>query len=197
MVVLAALAATWSGAASAQGGSATSTSPPRDGASYEVRLQDLHERIELLHEQLKRMQDRQKLLSDSGSPVLGPVQAEIAFADEMSGAFVVTGVRVWIDETLVYARTNDDGALGALRRVRAFEGSVPPGEHTVRVSLRLAGNGAVLPYMRAYHFEVSDTRTFVATERRAATLTIHAFERGDVTTPFDQRPAVAWEESAR
>jgi hypothetical protein len=190
--IVAALGATWTGGASAQNDSAPPPSP-RDGGSYRVRLQDLQERVETLHEQLRRMQEKQKFLTDSLPTAAGPVEADIDVRDLTTSAYVLTSVRVWLDDQLVYLRTDEGGALGDLRAVTAFHGSIPPGEHSVRVDVRLAGNGALLPYMRAYRFEVRDERRFVATEGHPSHVTIRAYERGDVTTPFEQRPAIAWE----
>lgn len=187
--VVAALAATWSGGASAQSGS--TPAPPRDGAAYQVRLQDLHERVEELHQQLRRLQQREKLLADSAPAALGAVQAEVNVRDMTTSAFVLTGVRVWVDDQLAYQKTAEDGALGDLHAVTAFHGMVTAGEHVVRVEMRLAGNGAVLPYMRAYHFELKDERRFTAAEGHPTTVTVGVYEKGDVTTPFEQRPAIA------
>lgn len=183
----------WSGGAAAQTGGAPPT--PGDGAAYTVRLKDLQERVELLHEQVRRMQQRQKLLGAS-VPSSGPVQAEIDVRDLTTSAFVLMGVKVWLDDQLVYQRSEGGAAVGD-RAVTAFRGGVAPGEHTVRVSVDLAGNSALLPYMRAYHFEVRDERRFVATEGHAASVTIGAFERGDVTTPLEQRPAISWDTQPR
>jgi hypothetical protein len=182
----------WTGGAAAQGGSAQPA--PRDGGSYEVHLRDLQERVEQIKEQVRRMQIRDKLLADSmPSGLVAGTPVEIDLRDRTTGAFVVTGVRVWIDDQLVYDRSDEQGALGSLRAVMAYSGVAPAGEHTARVVVRLAGNGAVLPYMRAYHFEVTDERRFVAIEGRPTTVTIGAYERGGVTTPFELRPAISWE----
>jgi hypothetical protein len=178
----------WSGGAVAQTGSATAT--PGDGAAYTVRLKDLQERVELLHEQVRRMQQRQKLLG--AAPMAGTVQAAIDVRDLTTSTFVLTGMKVWLDGQLVYERAEDGVPLGD-RAVTAFRGGVSPGEHVVRVSVDLAGNSALLPYMKAYRFEVHDERRFVATEGYPESVTVGAFERGDVTTPLEQRPAVSWE----
>lgn len=183
----------WSGGAVAQTGSAPAA--PGDGAAYTVRLKDLQERVELLHEQVRRMQQRQKLLG--ATPLAGSVQAEIDVRDLTTTAFVLTGVKVWLDDQLVYARVEDGAALGDQRAATAFRGGVSAGEHTVRVSVDLAGNGSLLPYMKAYRFEVRDERRFVASEGHPASVTVGAFERGDVTTPLEQRPGVSWEIQAR
>jgi hypothetical protein len=189
--IVMALGATWSGGAAAQNGS---TPPaPKDGGTYQVRMQDLKERIDELKEQVRRMEQRAKLLADSTPSAVGPVEADIDVRDLTTSAYMLTSVHVWLDDQLVYVRTDEGGALGDLRAVTAFHGSIAPGEHTVRIDARLSGNGSMLPYMRAYRFEVRDERRFVATEGRPAHVTIRAYERGDVTTPFEQRPAIAWE----
>jgi hypothetical protein len=186
--IVAALCATWSGEASAQNGS---TQPPPDAASYHVRLQDLQERVDEIHQQLRRMQTRQKMLAESAPMAVSTVQADVEVRDLTTSAFVLTGVRVWLDDQLVYGRTADEGALGDLHAVTAFHGTVTPGEHAVRVEMHLAGNGAVLPYMRAYRFQLRDERRFTAVEGHPSAVTVGVYDRGDVTTPFEQRPAIA------
>ena len=180
-------AATWSGGAAAQNGQTA------EGASYQVRLQDLHDRVEQLHEQLRRMQNRQKLLGAAAPSAVASVPTEIELEDDTTSALLLTGVRVWIDGALVYERTEAAAPRDADGALPVFVGTVTPGRHSVQVDLRLSGNGAILPYMRAYRFEVKDAHAFVAAEGHPATLVVHAFERGDATTPFDQRPAVGWD----
>jgi hypothetical protein len=190
-VVTAVLGATWSLDAVAQGAGAP-PAQPQTGSTYVIRVRELNDRVEQLQEQLRRLQQRQRLLAES-TATSGPVLADVELVDRTTSAYVVTGLRVWIDDALVYQRSDDAGALGTLKRVTAFHGPVSAGGHSVRVEAKLAGNGAVLPYMRAYHFEVRDEGAFTAIEGRPLALRLAVFERGGVTTPFDQRPAIAME----
>jgi hypothetical protein len=165
-VVVAAIATAWSGAAWAQDVVASGAPP----AIHEVAP------------------------ARPKSPAPATVGARIDLTNDFSNAFVVAGVSVWVDDQLVYQRSED---AGSMHRMHAFRGKVAPGEHTVRVTMRLAGSGPGLPYMRGYRFDVSDRRIFVATEGHDAEVTVRAFERGGVTTPLAERPALAWRESVR
>jgi hypothetical protein len=202
---------TWSGAASAQG----STPQPRDGATYEVRLRelerqinelmerkppapatyevrlkDLSQRLEELRERLRRIESRERLITDSMVHGVDGAPTEIDVHDLTTSAFVVTSIQVWVDGEPVYVRTNDRGVLGEDRAAFLYGGVLAAGDHGVRVQVRLAGNGAVLPYMRAYHFEVTEERRFTV-DHASMRLDIRIYERGDQITPFEQRPAIA------
>jgi hypothetical protein len=178
----------WSPGASAQNGS--STPPLRDGASYEVKLRELRERVEELHQQLRMAQVRAAMAAGAVSSVATGAPVAIDVRDVTTSALIVTGIRVWLDDELVYVRSSGDGALGEARAASAFHGVVVAGDHTVRVQVLLAGNGAVLPYMRAYHFEINADRR-LSVDHLPARVDIRIYERGDVTTPLEQRPALA------
>jgi hypothetical protein len=130
------------------------------------------------------------LSAGSNHSTLVSAPLAIDLRDLTTGALVVTGVRVWLDGELEYVRIDERGALGEARGASAFRGVVPPGDHTVRVQVLLAGNGAVLPYMRAYHFEINEERR-LNVDHSPAGVDIRVYERGGVTTPFEQRPALA------
>jgi hypothetical protein len=197
--------ATLSGAAMAQPGQpateqqqqqqppTSATQPPADGATLHTRVQGIYSRSEVIKEQLRRMQNRMQLLEGQLAPEGGPARVDVAVADAMTNAFVLVGVHVWIDGKPVYERDDDSGALGSIDSIPAFGGAMTAGEHQVRVVLRLVGNGAVLPYLRSYHFEVADEHTVDVAAGHPLTLTVRAYERGDKTTPFEKRPAVTWE----
>jgi hypothetical protein len=66
----------------------------------------------------------------------------------------------------------------------------------VSAILDFRGNGAVLTYLSGYRFEVRSRHAITVAGGKTTTLAITAFERGNVTTPFEQRPAVMWSQSA-
>jgi hypothetical protein len=160
-----------------------------DGPSLRVHLQETRNRLDEISSELRRMQVRLKLASAAFEAA---PQADIAISDAISGAFVVTGVHVWLDETPVYERDDDSGVLRS--DLHVLSGPIAAGEHVVRIAIRLRGDGTLLPYMRAYRFEVRSTRKFAATPGQIATLYARAFERGNPTTPYVQLPAVEWGE---
>lgn len=170
-----------------------------DGATYSVRLRDLEARVDELKDQIRRSHTRLALLSDtilsggaSGS------RAEVVFHNEMSSAFRLVKALFVIDGTVQYNRSDDTGVLADQKDVPIFSGSVPPGDHTVQVALNFQGNGyGVFTYLKGYKFEVKSAHSFTSVEGKTLQLTATALEKGGVTTPLEQRPAVDWNEKVQ
>jgi hypothetical protein len=170
-----------------------------DGATYAVRLRDLEARVDELKDQIRRSHTRLALLSDTIlSGGAAGSRAEIGFANEMSSAFRLTRALVVLDGAVQYNRADDTGALADQKEIPVFSGSVPPGDHTVQVLLNFQGNGyGVFTYLRGYKFEVKSSHSFTAVEGKTLALTATALEKGGVTTPLEQRPAIEWHEKVQ
>jgi hypothetical protein len=168
-----------------------------DGATYAVRLRDLEQRIDELKEQIRRSHTRLSLLSDTilGGGVAGS-RATVSFENAMSGAFRLTRAVFVLDGAVQYNRSDDSGALSEQKSIPIYTGSIPPGDHTLQVLLGLRGHGfGVFSYLRGYRFEVRSSHSFTVTEGKAVSLKAIAYEKGGVTTPLEQRPAVRYLES--
>lgn len=172
---------------------------PLDGASYAVRLRDLEARVDELKEQIRRSHTRLSLLSDTIlSGGIGGARAEITFKNELSGAFRLTRLLVVLDGAVQYNKEDETGALAAQDKIPIFSGSVPPGDHTLQVLVGLRGHGyGVFSYLRGYKFEVKGTHSFTITEGKTIQLDAIAWEKGDVTTPLEQRPDVRYLEKVK
>ena len=175
--------------------SATSSSG-MDGQTYAVRLRDLEQRVDELKDQIRRSHTRLALLSDTiiGGGGAGS-RAEISFDNEMSSAFRLVRALFVLDGQVQYQRADDTGALADQKTIPIFTGSVPAGDHTVSVLLNFQGNGyGVFTYLRGYKFEVKSSHSFTSVEGKTLTITATALEKGGVTTPLEQRPAIEWHE---
>jgi hypothetical protein len=165
-----------------------------DGATYAVRLRDLQQRIDQLKEQIRRSHTRLSLLSDtilsggaSGS------RATIRFENKLSSQFEVTRALIVLDGAIQYNKTDRSGVLAEQKVIPIFNGSIPPGDHTVQVLIKLQGNGyGVFSYLRGYRFEVRSSHSFTAVEGKTTRLRILAYEKGGVTTPLEERPAIRY-----
>jgi hypothetical protein len=173
--------------------------PPSDamtGGTYAVRLRDLEQRVDDLKDQIRRSHTRLALLSDTilGGGTAGS-RAEVAFHNEMSGAFLLTRALFVVDGQIQYNRQDDSGALADQKEIPVYSGSVPPGDHTIQVSLTFQGNGfGVFSYLRGYKFEVKSSHSFTALEGKMLSVTATSYEKGGATTPLEQRPTVEWNE---
>lgn len=178
---------------------AAETQPALDGSAYAVQLRDLEARIDELKEQIRRSHTRLSLLSDTIlSGGLGGARAEIVLKNELSGAFRVTRALVVLDGTVQLNKQDESGALSAQQEIPIFKGSIAPGDHTVQVLVRLRGHGyGVFSYLKGYQFEVKSTHSFSVVEGKEVLLDVVAWEKGGVTTPLEQRPAVRYLERLR
>ncbi len=173
---------------------ATTAAAPMDGATYAVRLRDLQQRIDQLKEQIRRSHTRLSLLSDtilsggaSGSRVT------IRFENKLSSQFRVNRALIVLDGAVQYNKTDRSGVLAEQKVIPIFNGSIPPGDHTVQVLINLRGHGyGVFSYLRGYRFEVRSSHSFTAAEGKTTRLRILAYEKGGVTTPLEERPAIRY-----
>jgi hypothetical protein len=166
-----------------------------DGSTYAVRLRDLEQRVDELKEQIRRSHTRLSLLSDTIlSGGVGGARAEISFKNDLTNAFHLTGATFVLDGAVQYNKQDDTGTLAEQKQIPIFSGSIPPGDHTLQVVLKLRGHGyGVFSYLRGYKFNVPSTHSFTVTEGKAIKLEAVVWEKGDVTTPLEQRPAIRWQ----
>ena len=185
------------------GGSASSkvatSGSSMDGATYAVRLRDLEQRVEELKGQIRRSHTRLSLLSETIlSGGVGGARAEITFSNDLSNVFRLTRALFVLDGAVQYNKQDDTGTLAAQKRIPVYAGSVPPGDHTLQVLLQLRGHGyGVFSYLRGYRFEVKSSHSFTVTEGKTVELEAVAWEKGGVTTPVEQRPAIRYVEKIR
>jgi hypothetical protein len=166
-----------------------------DGSTYAVRLRDLEQRVDELKEQIRRSHTRLSLLSDTIlSGGVGGARAEISFKNDLTNAFHLTGATFVLDGAVQYNKQDESGTLAEQKQIPIFSGSIPPGDHTVQVVLKLRGHGyGVFSYLRGYKFNVPSTHSFTVTEGKSIKLEAVVWEKGDVTTPLEERPAIRWQ----
>ncbi|MGE0323957.1 MAG: hypothetical protein AB7S68_16715 [Polyangiaceae bacterium] len=183
-------------ATEAAGAKDETSDAPVDGATYQVRLRDLESKVDELKEQIRRSHTRLSLLSETilGGGV-GGARAEIRFTNEMSSAFRLVRALFVLDGAVQYNKKDESGALAEQREIPIFSGSITPGDHTLQTLVQLRGHGyGVFSYLRGYRFEVKSSHSFTVTEGKTIRLDVVAWEKGGVTTPLEQRPAVRYVE---
>lgn len=170
-----------------------------DGSTYQVRLRDLEQKIDELKEQIRRSHTRLSLLSETIlSGGTGGARAEITFINDMSSAFRMTQALFVLDGAVQYNKQDESGVLASQKEIPIFSGSIPPGDHTLQVLVKLRGHGyGVFSYLQGYRFEIRSSHSFTVTEGKTVELKAIAFEKGDVTTPIEQRPAVRYHKNLK
>jgi hypothetical protein len=186
-------------ASAASGPGAAAASGTMDGSTYQVRLRDLEQKIDELKEQIRRSHTRLSLLSETIlSGGTGGARAEITFINDMSSAFRMTQALFVLDGAVQYNKQDETGVLAGQKEIPIFSGSIPPGDHTLQVLVKLRGHGyGVFSYLQGYRFEIRSSHSFTVTEGKTIELKAIAFEKGDVTTPIEQRPAVRYHKNVK
>lgn len=156
-----------------------------------LRLRRLEQRVQELKERAWRTKARVSMLEEA---VLGAgvgANATIVHVDKMGSSYDLVQLVYNLDGTQIFARKADSGALVEIEDLEVLSGPLSPGSHTVSVLAVYQGRGyGVFKYMNKYKFTVRSSHTFTANEGKATRIEAVAFERGNVTTPIQQRPAI-------
>lgn len=180
------------GAGKAGSAQISAVKAPISGNSYAVKLRELESRVDELKEQIRRSHTRLSLLSDSIlAEGVGGARAVVRFKNDLSGAFRLTRALFVLDGAVQYNKQDDTGGLAEQKEIPIFKGSIPPGDHTLQILLKLQGHGyGVFSYLRGYQFEVKESHSFSVTEGKEVELDVILWEKGGVTTPLEERPAI-------
>ncbi|MBN2716770.1 MAG: hypothetical protein JXX14_13035 [Deltaproteobacteria bacterium] len=167
-----------------------------DKGTYTVRLRDLEDRVNRLKEQIFRTKARLSLLAETVlEKKIAGAQANIAFRNEMGGSFRLHKASILLDGGPIFQETDESGSLSKRQHIDLFDGPVAPGDHTLEVVLQYKGHGyGIFSYLKGYTFKIKSNFTFTVEEGKAVKLQIIGFEKGDPTTPLEERPAVRYAE---
>ncbi len=170
-----------------------------DGATYLVRLRDLEQRVNELKEQIRRSHTRLSLLSDTIlAGGVGGARAEVTFVNDMSNVFQLTRALFLLDGAVQSNKQDETGVLAEQKEIPVFSGSIPPGDHTLQVLVQLRGHGfGVFSYLQGYRFEIRSSHSFTVTEGKTIEVRAIAYEKGGVTVPLEQRPAMRYFERVK
>lgn len=180
------------------GGGATTATPPggetMDASTYAVRLRDIQRRIDELKEQIFRSKARLSLLAETvlATTVAG-AHAVITHRNEMGASFKLVRVVYALDGAPIFNKVDEEGSLADRDQFDVFNGSIVPGDHTLTVSLEYRGHGfGIFSYLQGYRFKVRSTHSFTVPESKTISIRVVGYEKGPVTLPLEERPAVRY-----
>jgi hypothetical protein len=162
------------------------------GEGYSVQLRQLEQRVSELKEQIFRSKARLNLLKETVlHGVIAGSRAVVFFKNDMGSAFKLVRAVYAVDGVQVKALADQTGKLNDADKFEVFNGAIVPGPHTLMVMLVYQGSGfGVFNYFKGYKFTVRSSHTFTAGEGKLTEITIRGFEKGNITTPLAERPAV-------
>jgi hypothetical protein len=177
---------------------AAEAKPAMGASTYTVRLRDLEDRVNRLKEQIFRSKARLSLLAETVlDRKIAGAKSTLVFRNEMGSSFQLVKATFLLDGGPVFNKSDEGGSLAEREVIDLFDGPVMPGDHTLSVVLQYRGNGyGIFSYLQGYSFKVRSSRTFTVAEGKALKLEVVGYEKGTVTTPLEERPAIRYIESA-
>lgn len=165
---------------------------PADGGGYTVRLRSLEKNVNELKEQIFRTKARLNLLKETVlGGTLGASRAVIRHKNEMGSSYRLIKAVYALDAVQIFAKSDDTGRLAEMPEFDIYNGAIQPGSHTLSVLLVYQGNGfGVFSYLKGYKMTVHSSHTFVAGEAKATAINVVGYEKGNITTNLQDRPAV-------
>lgn len=162
-----------------------------DGA-YTVRLRSLEKNVNELKESIFRTKARLNLLKETVlGGVIGASRAVIRHKNEMGSSYRLIRAVYALDGVQIYSKADESGRLAEMAEFDVYNGAIQPGSHTLTVMMIYQGNGfGVFSYLKGYKFTVRSSHTFVAGEAKTTAISVVGYEKGNITTNLQDRPAV-------
>jgi len=171
---------------------APAAAPAASAGTYKVQLKGLEQRVNELKERIFRSKARLNLLKETVlHGVIAGSKAIIRHKNEMGSSFRLAKLVYAVDGAQIFSKTDESGTLDEKKKFEVFNGSIVPGNHTISVMMVFRGHGyGIFSYLKGYKFTVRSSHTFTAGEGRQTSVTVRAYEKGNITTELKDRPAV-------
>jgi hypothetical protein len=163
-----------------------------DQGNYTVRLKSLERNVNELKEQVFRTKARLSQLKETVlGGVIGASRGIIRFRNDMGGSFRLVKAVYALDGVQIFSKADDTGRLSEMKEFDIYNGAIQPGSHTLTVQLIYQGHGyGVFSYLKGYKFNVRSSHTFVAGEGKATAVTVVGYEKGNIATNMEDKPAI-------
>lgn len=182
-------------ALSAEDASSDDTALEESGASQR-ELRTIEEAVHDLKERAFRSKATLQLLRELviESATMGSGIA-VWHVNELPRAYEIETIQYFLDGKSIYAWTKGGEELRVPKELEIRDQSVPPGQHTLQVTMVLRGNGGgFFAYLDDYRFKVQSSYAFEIEEGKLTTVRVRALPRGGIRKSFVERPTIVYEE---
>ena len=166
---------------------------PRLPAEYQKRLNETEaQMLDFKMELFERRAAIERLAEEILYGTVGASVLALHHENEFGASFTLQTVRYLLDGKPLLYRENENGELEDAESFLVYRGPVDPGHHELVVEYELRGNGPFFTYVEGYRFKMTSRYVFHAEKGRLTRLKAVAYERGDATTPMDERPYLCY-----
>lgn len=165
-------------------------------SSVNIKLRSIEERVNELKEKIFQSKARLSQLQEVVlHGAVSGAKAVLVHKNEMGSSFRLRRVQYALDGAPIFNRADaGSDALDELAEFEIFSGAIAPGNHQISVYLEYQGYGfGVFSYLQGYVFRIKSSYTFNAEEGKVTTVQIVGYEKGGITTEFQDRPAVRYD----
>ena len=121
---------------------------------------------------------------------------DLVVENAFSANLIVTRVFIGLDGSKLLDRAEPAGTRGPLATMPAFRvflGPLAPGEHTLKVVVRMQGDGTgPTAYMQGYRFEVRSSHAFTLASTGGIEIRTVLYEKTPLSPKLEERPAVRY-----
>jgi hypothetical protein len=120
----------------------------------------------------------------------------ITYGDTMGDSYKLVRIEMQLDAEPIYFCVSDgERTIDAQEPILIYDGPVAAGRHSLGVKLDYRGNGyGVFAYLKSYHFVVRGRHDFAIAPGSGRLIEAVSFERGGVSAPIEDRPALRFDE---
>ncbi len=149
------------------------------GASFNIKLRNLEEKINSLKDKVFRAKQRLSILQETVlSGAIAGARISLVQKNEVGSAFKLVSVIYYLDDAPIYKKIDDPKQLSK-GEIQVFDGSVVPGPHHVSVFMAFRGNGyGLFSYMKGYKLKLNSGYSFNVEEGKILELTVMPKDKG-------------------
>ncbi len=166
--------------------------------AYDVKLKSLEEKVNQLKEKIFRSKTRLMLLQETlMHGVIAGSKIVLAHQNEMKGPFKLESVAYYLDGAPIFGKIDIDGDLDKRKEIEIYNGSLAPGNHLVSVYMVYRGQSGLFSYVEGIKVKLKSNYSFRAEEGKITRIDVIGYDKGGVTSKFEERPAVKYKTSLK
>ena len=164
-------------------------------ADHRSQLLKFQERIDALTARVERTSSRVAALKVSAlSGTVVRTRALISHKNEAGSGFTMEHATYILDGQTILDRDNTDGRLDEGELLQLFSGPIAPGDHEVRVVVRVRGQAyGPFTYLEGYKFNIQSRYVFQVVDGQLNRLDIVTTQKGDITVEPQDRLTVRYD----
>ncbi len=161
--------------------------------AYEVRLQELRDKVNALKTKVFDAKTRLLLLREQIlHNLVSESKLQVIHYNDASSILKLKSVAYYLDDDKIYGSDNRNDTLNKRRQFVVYNGSVSPTHHVLSVRMVYQGGSGFFSYVKAYKFTVKGSLPFFAARGQKVIIRVVGFQKGGLTS-LENSPTMRFE----